>query len=190
MPEDTSTDTSSTDTGTDGGATSTDTGGQTGGETGGEQLGDSGKRALDAERAAAKAAQKELRDYKTQVERERRSALTDAERALAEAEDRGKATATTAFGQRLARTEFVAAAAKRNPTYDASAVLDDLNLARYVGDDGEPDTTAIGKAVERLVPAGVGGAGDERPSFDGGTRSSAPAGKSMNDLIRAAAGRA
>jgi hypothetical protein len=78
--------------------------------------------------------------------------MSEAERAVVEAEQRGRTAAAAEFGARLARSEFLAEAAKRNPGWDAAAVLEDLNLARYIGDDGEPDTKAISKAVERIVP--------------------------------------
>jgi hypothetical protein len=104
-----------------------------------------------------------------------------------EAEERGRTAAVTQYGQRLARTEFIAEAAKRNPGFDATSILDDLNLARYIGEDGEPDSKAIAKAAQRLIPEA--NAAPQPPSFDGGTRQGAPSSASMSDLIRAAAGR-
>ncbi len=74
---------------------------------------------------------------------------------VARSEERGK------WAQRLAAAQFVALAARRNSEFDAQAVLDDLNLARYVGDDGEPDEKALGGVVERLVPSA---APNPRPS--------------------------
>jgi hypothetical protein len=120
-------------------------------------------------------------------ERQRLAAMTEAERAVAEAEARGRTSALTDFGQRLARSDFVAAAARRNPAWDASAVLDDLNLARYVGEDGEPDSKAIEKAVERLVPEATS---TGPPSMDLGAKPPANAPFSMSQQIRKAAGRA
>jgi hypothetical protein len=77
-----------------------------------------------------------------------------------------------------------AQAAKRNPAYDAEPLLEDLNLKKYIGDDGEPDGKGIVKAADRLVPPPSG-----PPSFDGGARKSAPGTPDMNQLLRAAAGR-
>lgn len=123
-----------------------------------------------------------------ELERKQRESMTEAEKAIAEAEQRGRTTALTDFGQRLARSEFVAAAARRNPAWDASAVLDDLNLARYVGEDGEPDEKAIAKAVERLVPELTQSTGV--PNLDLGAKQTPAGAPSMNKLIRKAAGRA
>jgi hypothetical protein len=131
---------------------------------------------------------KENRKAAQDLEAQRKAAMTDADRAVAEAEERGRTAAVTAFGQRLARTEWVAEAAKRNPTYNAADALEDLNLAKFIGDDGEPDSKAIAASVARLVPELNSGT-PQPPSFDGGTRQAAPVGKSMSDLIRQAAGR-
>jgi hypothetical protein len=82
--------------------------------------------------------------------------MTDAQRALSEAETNGRTAAVKEFGQRLARTEFDAAAGRRNPDFDTASALEFVDLSRFVGDDGEPDTKAIKAAVERLVPAPAG----------------------------------
>jgi hypothetical protein len=132
----------------------------------------------------AKDNQKAAKDFEAQ----RKAAMTEAERAVVEAEERGRTAALTSFGQRLVRTEFIAEAAKRNSNFDATSILDDLNLARYIGEDGEPDSKAIVKAAQRLIPEAS--SVSQPPSFDGGARQVAPASKSMSDLIRQATGRA
>lgn len=132
---------------------------------------------------------KENKAAAAEVEKARKAAMSESERAVAEAEERGRMAAVASYGERLARTEFVAEAAKRNPGFDAAAVLDDLNLARYIGEDGEPDSKAITAAVGRLIPEG-GSAAPQPPSFDGGARRTAPVAADMNTFIRQAAGRA
>jgi hypothetical protein len=125
-----------------------------------------------------------------ELEELRKQSMTEVEKAAAEAEKRGAETALKTFGERLVRSDFTAAAVRINPEIDAAEiaeVLDDLNLAKFVGEDGEPDTEAIKKAAERLIkPAG----GPRPPSFDGGARTTAPAPVGMNQLIRKAVGRA
>jgi hypothetical protein len=121
-----------------------------------------------------------------ELKRQRQASMTEAEKAVAEAEQRGRQSAAEQYGQRLVRSDFMAAAARRNPGYDAAGILDDLNLARYVGDDGEPDVKAIEKAVGRLIPA----ASNTPPPLDLGVGRTATSAPSMNDLIRKAAGRA
>src|SRR5690349_19452189 len=87
-----------------------------------------------------------------EIENVRKSSMSEAERAVAEAEQRGRAAVLEQFGHKLVRSAFVAEAARRNPGFDAESVLDDLNLARYMGEDGDPDSKAIAAAVARLVP--------------------------------------
>jgi hypothetical protein len=149
-------------------------------------LGEAGERALAAEREARKASDKRARDLERELNQFRSASMSEAEKAAAEAEARGRTTAITEFGQRLARSDFVAAAARRNPGFDATLILDDLNLARYVGEDGEPDSKAIEKAVERLIPTGS----TEPAPLDLGVKRTVSTAPSMNDLIRKAAGRA
>lgn len=139
--------------------------------------------ALDKERDLRKAAEKSVKDFDTQ----RRAAMTEAERAVAEAEERGRLTAVTAYGQRLARTEYIAEAARRNPGFDAAGVLEDINVAKFIGEDGEPDSKAIAASVARLVPAS--GAVHQSTDVGQGPRGTAAV-PDMNTFIRKATGRA
>lgn len=136
---------------------------------------------------------KEAAEYRTkakataaELEKIRQASMTETEKAAAEAEARGRAAATAEFGRRLATSKFEALASKRNPAFNSAEVLGFVDLARFVGDDGEPDEKAITAAVEKLVPAAQAGV----PSFDGGTRTTPPAPVGMSGLIRKAAGRA
>lgn len=131
---------------------------------------------------------RENASYRTtakEAEKARLSTMSEAERSVAEAEARGRTAAATEFGKRLARTEFDAAAARRNAEYDTAGALEYVDLARFVGDDGEPDLKAIAAAVERLIPAPTG-TPQAIPSFDGGPRQTATKPASMSDLIRGA----
>ena len=129
---------------------------------------------------------KSNRDAATALEKSQRATMTEAERQVSEAKAAGRSEAVTEFGKRLARTEFDAVAGRRNPDFDTKSALEWVDLARFVGDDGEPDSKAIKAAVERLVPEAVSGP----PSFDGGARTPAAPAKDMNDLLRRATGRA
>ena len=152
-----------------------------------EQLGEAGKAALDAEREARQASDKRAKQLERELEQQRKAGMSEAEKAIAEAEKRGREEAHRVFGERLVRSEFATAAARRNPDFKTNEVLDDLNLARFVGEDGEPDIKAIEKAVERLVPI-------RHLNIDGPWWSWGPlpsSGQSdMTKLIRKAAGRA
>jgi hypothetical protein len=120
-----------------------------------------------------------------ELDKQRKATMTEAERQVAEAKAAGAAEAVVRFGKRLARTEFDSLAGRRNPDFDTAAALEFVDLARFVGEDGEPDVKAIKAAVERLVPAPPSGP----PSFDGGARQTANAPYDMNKIMREALGR-
>ncbi len=120
-----------------------------------------------------------------EAEKARLASMGEAERKIEEAKAAGRTEAVSEFGRRLARTEFDAAASRRNPGFPAADAFEWVDVTRLVGDDGEPDTKAIKAAVERLIPEPANGP----PSFDGGARTPAPPTTGMSDLIRRAAGR-
>lgn len=126
--------------------------------------------ALRKENAKYRTKAAEVGEAAKAAEKARLAAMTEAERAVVEAEQRGRLAVLGDLGKRLARTEFDAAAARRNPGFDTAGALEYLDLSRLVGDDGEPDIKAISAAVERLVPApatAVGG-GTPRPDMSQG----------------------
>lgn len=153
--------------------------------TGEESLGDAGKQALDRMKAERNEAAREAKALRAELEAAKKATMSETEKAIAEAEAKGRSNATAEFGKRLAKAALDTAAARRNPDFDTAA-LEYVDLSRFVGDDGEPDTKAIAAAVERLVPA----AGGAPAGFDGGSRTSSPKGGDMNSLLRQAAGRA
>lgn len=155
-------------------ATATDDGDTTGQQTGTADLGDAGKRALDEERRARRKAEKELADL-------RKAAMSDQERAIAEAKTQALAEANKAAGPRLVRAEFRAAAAGQVDKETLDAYLEDVDLSKFVGDDGEPDTKAIAARIKRL-------GGGKPADFDGGARGGAARPLDMSALIRQKAG--
>ena len=122
----------------------------------------------------------------TELDKQRKAAMTETERSTSEAEERGRTAAVTEFGRELAQEKFNSLAGRRNAEFDTAKALEYVDLSKFLGDDGRPNTEAITAAVERLVPAPPDGA----PSFDGGTRTTPPAPQGMSGLIRKAAGRA
>jgi len=160
-----------------------------------DDLGDSGKRALEAERAARKEAEKQAKAVQRELEQLRQAQMSESEKAVAEAEARGRTSAITEFGQRLAAAQFVAEAAKRNPDFDAASVLEDLNLAKYVTEAGEPDGDGLAAVVTRLVPerasnprpggdVGLGPRPPAPPLTDGSPRSLIAAGIAASDATK------
>ncbi len=135
------------------------------------------------ERAKGNAdAVKKAETLQAELEQFRQASMSETEKALAkatkDAEARGRAEALTAVGQRLVRAEFRALSAGAIP--DLDGVLDDLNLAKFIGADGEPDTKAIEAAVRRLTPPPPpvedkpSTAPAPRPDLTQGTRTSMP----------------
>jgi hypothetical protein len=137
-------------------------------------LGGAGKKALDAERSRAKEAERKWKAAERELEKVRTASLSDQERAVAEAKLAGRQEAVAEAGKRLARAEIRAAAANAGLKVGDDD-LDDLDLSKFVGEDGEPDPTAISARIKRwqaLAPA----AESSRPrgSIDQGSRGSSP----------------
>jgi hypothetical protein len=134
------------------------------------------KSALSDERKKSKAAEVRL----AQMEQ---ATMSDRQKEVAEAKAAGRSEALLAAGKRLAAAEFRAAAAGK--LADPSAALDVIDLAKFVAEDGEPDTTAISKVVDKLASAAA------VPSANGGRVPAGPRSDSTEstDWVRAAAGR-
>ncbi len=81
-------------------------------------------------------------------------AMTEQERAVAAARDAAKQETLTEVGTRLVAAEFKAIGAAKGA--DVAALVDDLNLAKFIGEDGQPDTAAITAAVDRWATAAGG----------------------------------
>jgi hypothetical protein len=117
-----------------------------------------------------------------ELDKFRKAAMTEQERAVAEAEARGKTAAIAESAGRLARAEFRAAAAGRLSKEALDGFLEYADPAKFVDANGEPDAKAIEAVVKRL-------AGPDKPTnFDGGARTPAAKTTDMNQLIRERAG--
>lgn len=112
-----------------------------------------------------------------ELEQLKKSRMTEQEKAVAEAEARGRSAATAATAGRLARAEFRAAAAGVVDRDALDGFLEYADLSKFVGEDGEPDSKAIEAAVKKL-------AGPQRTDFDGGARTTAGRPTDMSALIR------
>lgn len=149
----------------------------------------------DRSKANAEAA-KHLEAARAELEQFRQSSMSEQEKLLAnavkEAADAARAELLGTVGQRLVRAEFRATAAGAIP--DLDGVLDDLNLAKFVGQDGEPDSKAIAAAVKRLTPPppaepAATTAPAPRPDLTQGTRQNMPLnGDPILDRVKAKLG--
>lgn len=178
-------DTSTTDTSTDDQNNDTSTT-----DTSTVDLGDAGRRALADERTARRNAERTAKAARAELDKLRADGQSETEKAIAKAKAEGSSEALAKANARVLKAEVRAvAASKLNDPADASHFLD---LADFtVGEDGEVDSAAIAKAIDRLIkekPYLAKGGESRRPSggADGGARggkSSTP-GPDMNAWLR------
>lgn len=124
-----------------------------------------------------------------EFERQQQAAMSDSERAIAEAKQAGRAEAASESARDLARARFDAFAVRRNPTLDEKqldGLVEYIDMSRFLGEDGRPDSKALAAAVERLIPAPI----PSVPGLDLGARGPAATGGDFNQVLRQAAGRA
>lgn len=145
--------------------------------TGDEGLSEGGQKALAAEREAARTARREAATLKRELEQLQRAQMSDTERKIAETRESTAAEVRAEFGQRLAKSSLVAAAATAGA--ELGDLLEYIDLKRFVADDGEVDEKAVANAVDKLPRKQVAAT-----SFDGGPRAGAPSKVNMDDMIR------
>ena len=131
--------------------------------------------ALERERARS-------REFERQLQELRNAQMTDQEKALAAAREDGRKEAARAAGVALAAAEFRALAVGKLADPGKMIEDGDLNLGRFVADDGTIDAKGLAKLVDRLAAnaAPVNGSG---PGVPAGPRGAGPA---DGDFLRAA----
>ncbi|MYT26598.1 hypothetical protein GTW69_41120 [Streptomyces sp. SID7760] len=85
-----------------------------------------------------------------ELARIKREGMSDLDKKVDEAVAAARAEERVKAGVRVARSAFLAAASGR--LENAKDVADDVNLKKYVDEDGEVDEDAIGELVNRLAP--------------------------------------
>jgi hypothetical protein len=134
--------------GGDGGDDAGDDGADDGADDGDEPLREPGKRALDDERVARKAADKRARKAERDLATALAATQTDAEKATATAVDEAKKEVATGYRTRILEAEVLAAAGGRlhNPA-DAIAFLDLTEL------DPDTDPTELRATITAAIDA-------------------------------------
>lgn len=112
------------------------------------------------------------------LEKLREQTMSEQEKAVAEAEARGRKAGV----ERLAAAELKAALVGR--VEDPAAIVEDLNLGKFITEDGEVDDKAVAKLAEKY---GTPKPGTTRVPT--GARTTPPEAGDMNALLRSAAGR-
>lgn len=111
---------------------------------------------------------------------------SETEKAVKTAKAEAESAARNTYAPRLVRSEFRAQAKGVLSGEQLDALLEDLDLSRYVAEDGDVDVEKVGKKVAALAPAKEDRA--PFPDLGGGRRGGAPRTNDMNAFIRRAAG--
>ncbi len=136
-------------------------------------LGEAGKRAIAAERQAARDAQNHAKSLERELEELKRSQLSEQDRAVAEARAAGAAEATSAANTKLARAEAIAkAAGKLKDPELAPGLLGDLT--GYVDDNGDIDGERIATDIDELLSSKPYLGLDHTPPATGDTKVETP----------------
>ncbi|MGD6750984.1 hypothetical protein [Streptomyces sp. BH105] len=152
--------------------------GDQGGQQSGQESGQSGSESGDDTdwKALARKWEKRAKENNTELETLRTQNMSEQEKAIAEAEAKGRTAAASEYGQKLAAAELRAAASAAG--LDLGEAADLIDVSRFVGEDGEVNTAAIKSAVTRLSKLaprgpgrsggdmGSGGSGDQTASLD------------------------
>ena len=91
----------------------------------------------------------------------RQQSMSDQEKAVATARSEAADEARRTYGGRLVAAEMRVAAAGRS--VDVDALLEGIDPARFLGDDGEPDRAAVAAWVERVAPKQAAEQGSGNP---------------------------
>jgi hypothetical protein len=107
---------------------------------------------------------------------------TETDKAIKAARDEAAAETLRAAAPRLVRAEFRAAAKGVLSDEQRDALLEDLDLTKYLTDKGEVDEDKVARKVTAFAPAGNNGGSGGRPDMGqgrraGATQSKASAGK-------------
>lgn len=154
-------------------------------------IGEAGLEAIRREREARAEADRRAAKAEEELAELRKAGQTDAEKAIEEAKAAGRSEALAEATTRLIRAEVKAAAGgKAADPADIPALLGDLS--RFADRKGEVDTKAISSAIDDLLKAkpylAANAPGTKPGSLPGGGKTP-PASISINDDIRARAGR-
>ncbi|MFF1756136.1 hypothetical protein [Streptomyces sp. NPDC058266] len=122
-----------------------------------------------------------------ELARLKREGMSEADKKVDEAVAAAVAQERVKSGERVARSAFLAAASGR--IENAKDVADDVNLRRYVDDEGEVDEDAIGELVDRLAPKSGKDKNDEDDDREGGRDTRRRRGRGFDQGARRSSGK-
>lgn len=126
----------------------------------------------------------EAKAFKDRAEALEHDLSSETDKAVEAARDEARAEALAEANPRAARAEFKAEAKGILTPEQLEALIEDIDLTRYIGDDGEPDTAKIAAKIAKFAPVKGAGAQPPRPLGQGHQHSAQP---SARDLGRAEA---
>lgn len=101
---------------------------------------------------------------------------SELEKAVKQAQDETRAAVAREYGEKLAAGILRAELSQRMKPADAEALIGDLNLAKYIGDDGDVDHDALKAVIDRVAPKGP-------PDLGQGARGGQSKPKSLDEAI-------
>lgn len=107
---------------------------------------------IDKERQTAREAEKARKALERELADLRKQTMTDTEKAIDDARTEARQQALAEVGSRVAAAELRAAATGRLDADQIDTLLDSLNLARFMGEDGEVDVEGVRKFVDGIAP--------------------------------------
>lgn len=115
-----------------------------------------------------------------ELEQLRASTQTDQEKAVTAARQEGRKEALAEVGVARAEDAIRFSVGERLPDSELDELLDHLNLAKFLTDDGNVDRKKVAAYVARITPAGK----SPVPDLGQGARGNGKSGTDMNALIR------
>jgi hypothetical protein len=96
-------------------------------------------------------------DAAKELEKIRASSMSETEKAVAEAKVQARLEALVEVGGKLATAELRAVAAGRIDDEQLSTLIENLDVTRFLDDDGEVDSEKVKKFVDGIAPPAEGG---------------------------------
>lgn len=122
-----------------------------------------------------------------ELEQFRQQSMSDTEKAIEVARAEGRQLALAEVGAKVANAEIRAAAAGRLEADQLDLLLENLNVARFIGEDGEVNREAVVRFVDGIAPKAAPPAA--RGASDQGARTSMPLnGDPIENALKAALG--
>lgn len=96
--------------------------------------------------------EKKFKDIGKELESFKKKNMDESEMLFHETSQKARSEAISQFGGKLVKAEFKAAAAGRMSETQLNSLLDNVNVSKFMNDDGDIDEKAISDFVDSIVP--------------------------------------